>query len=749
MIESQTTYLPAEDAFERYYTEKLWEMIPSIYRYEDGVGPRPDVLRSLVSVLARQAAILRRSQDRLWDDQFIDLCDDWAVPYLGELLGTRLVSASNLRGRRVDVAKTIYYRRRKGTLRVLEELISDIAQWEGKVVEQFQRLGRPRHGLDPAPSPYAGKNSGSQPGGWADIRRPGIAELAGGPFEEYHHFADIRQHRGSLGRYGIPKLAFYLYRLQSFPVTDVSPFSRGDGLGFSFDPSGRSIPLFNRRGRGEGYVWQEWQSAQEWEVPGPIRCRLLGDVNYQLDLEKINQLMVSPGLTPAARTDLESWVGWRIKGDARLKQSILSLPSAVDLITPPNFEVLKALMKVALTPDSGKSALYPITLSVEIDGSAVPGEEVAAGDLTGWNTSDAPPEKRVVISPEKGHLAFASLPPTPTENLTVNYHYGFSGNFGAGTYDRRAVEEVAPDFLVQDGNPITPANLQGDKVTQIEDNRTYSGLPNLNGISNCRLQAANGKRPYIRLASDWLIDTDSNTDAMLILDGLWIGADGAVEIRLVGDYECVVIRNCTLDPGGGIDILGNAMASITLSIAGKVEQLIVDHSITGPIQVVDDGDLESLVLCDSVVQHLGAGIALSMPDTAAKLDRVTVFGESDWLSLQASEVLLTGASRVRNTQTGCFRFSAAPIGSRLPRPYPYELLAFDQSGHWFTSREFGHPGYAQISESAPEVIRRGAENGSEIGVFSALANPIKLDSLQLKVAEYMPFGLIPIFINET
>ncbi|MGE5859103.1 MAG: hypothetical protein ACM34J_01020, partial [Ignavibacteria bacterium] len=138
-----------EDLFEIYYAEKLWEMIPSIYRHEDGVAENPGVLRSVVEVLAEQAAILRRSHDRLWDDQFIDLCDDWAVPYIADLLGTRLVSALNKRGRRIDVAKTIYYRRRKGTLRVLEELISDITGWEGKVVENFRRLGRTRHGLDP------------------------------------------------------------------------------------------------------------------------------------------------------------------------------------------------------------------------------------------------------------------------------------------------------------------------------------------------------------------------------------------------------------------------------------------------------------------------------------------------------------------------------------------------------------------------------------------------------------------------
>ena len=40
-------------------------------------------------------------------------------------------------------------------------------------------------------------------------------------------------------------------------------------------------------------------------------------------------------------------------------------------------------------------------------------------------------------------------------------------------------------------------------------------------------------------------------------------------------------------------------------------------------------------------------------------------------------------------------------------------------------------------------------DGIEIGAFSSLLNPIKLDSLKAKVDEFLPFGLIPHFITET
>src|SRR5436305_14003963 len=95
----------ATDRFEAYYAEKLWETIPAFYRDEDGLAANPGVLRSIVEIVAARAADLRRSNDRLWDDAFVDLCDSWAIPYIADLVGTRLVSSLNLRGPRVAVAK--------------------------------------------------------------------------------------------------------------------------------------------------------------------------------------------------------------------------------------------------------------------------------------------------------------------------------------------------------------------------------------------------------------------------------------------------------------------------------------------------------------------------------------------------------------------------------------------------------------------------------------------------------------------
>ena len=69
----------AKDGFERHYAEKIWALIPEVYRNEDGLAREPGKLRAFVEILAEQAAIARRSSDRLWADTRVDEADDWAA----------------------------------------------------------------------------------------------------------------------------------------------------------------------------------------------------------------------------------------------------------------------------------------------------------------------------------------------------------------------------------------------------------------------------------------------------------------------------------------------------------------------------------------------------------------------------------------------------------------------------------------------------------------------------------------------
>src|SRR5262249_16165841 len=69
------------DHYENYYADKLWNLLPAIYRTEvTDSFDTPGHLRELLNRIGAQAAILRRSIDRLWEDQSIEACDDWVIP---------------------------------------------------------------------------------------------------------------------------------------------------------------------------------------------------------------------------------------------------------------------------------------------------------------------------------------------------------------------------------------------------------------------------------------------------------------------------------------------------------------------------------------------------------------------------------------------------------------------------------------------------------------------------------------------
>ena len=172
-----------QDGYEPTTPASSGNLLPAVYRADDtetigAVGP----LRELVTRIGAQAAVVRRSIDRLWEDQSIETCDGWVIPYIAELLGTKPRPGLDARGQRLDVAKTIYYRRRKGTLALLEQLAHDITGWEpgrrvlppagpdapraGPGARPARRRARPRRRPHPAAGRAAHRPAHRNPRRW-------------------------------------------------------------------------------------------------------------------------------------------------------------------------------------------------------------------------------------------------------------------------------------------------------------------------------------------------------------------------------------------------------------------------------------------------------------------------------------------------------------------------------------------------------------------------------------------------------
>ena len=109
-------------------------------------------LQSLLMVVGEQLDALAYDLDRLYDDQFIETCAPWVIPYIGDLIGYQSINgiATAVDEPRAEVAETISLRRRKGTVLVIEQLARDVTGWGAHAVEFFQVLGDTQY-IEPYP----------------------------------------------------------------------------------------------------------------------------------------------------------------------------------------------------------------------------------------------------------------------------------------------------------------------------------------------------------------------------------------------------------------------------------------------------------------------------------------------------------------------------------------------------------------------------------------------------------------------
>src|ERR1700722_7826002 len=134
--------------------DRLYDLLPAVYRQRDADQGYP--LQALLRVITEQVGIVEENIAQLYDNWFIETCEEWVVPYIGDLIGYQALNdagepagVDSVRARqreqilipRRDVANTLHARRRKGTLALLDELAADVSGWPARPVEFFRLLG--------------------------------------------------------------------------------------------------------------------------------------------------------------------------------------------------------------------------------------------------------------------------------------------------------------------------------------------------------------------------------------------------------------------------------------------------------------------------------------------------------------------------------------------------------------------------------------------------------------------------------
>jgi hypothetical protein len=720
--------------------DRLYDLLPAVYRLRDADNGQQ--LRALLQVMSQQANNLEADIAQLYENWFIETCQEWVVPYIGDLIGYKpgrtgidspgpASAEDELREKfvisRREVANTIRFRRRKGTLSVLTELSQAVGDWPARALEfyklllvtqalNFLRLHRART---------------------SDLRDGDSLDLLGSPFDEMAHTIDIRRpdSRYNRGLFNISSVGLFVWRLRSYPITYAPAYcyeQAGDNF-YLFSALGNDCPLFTA------------------PVPHSCACAEAGLLNVPEPIRRKAFAAKGEDVEVGEEPGKEGYYG-------ETKSFAIYAP---DWPTP--------------------NAVQPI-----------PVDSIVPANLSGWKYH--PQKNQVAIDPQLGRIAF---PPRqlPKSGVWVYYHYGFSADIGGGEYSRPISQPTnCTVYRVGPGEAFSnitqalgkwTADNPANAVIEITDDNVYTESPTISLTKNQYLQirAVSGKRPVLRL-----LDTLNNMPDSLSVsgeDGSWFVLDGVVTtgrgIALKGNLAGAALRHVTLVPGWGLQCNCDPSHSgePSLEIEDSVTCVTIQHSILGPIVVLrDQSTLDPVLLriSDSILDATHPDhLALSDPETGmayAKLTivRSTILGPIQLHSIDLAEnSIFDGQVCVQRSQTGCIRFCYVPPGSITPRRYEcqpdmveaaaHEALLKDdpsatqmqitaaQAGEdlrvqpQFNSRRFGSPAYGQLADSCAVEIRTGADDESEMGVFHDLFQPQREANLQARLEEFVPAAM--------
>lgn len=694
--------------------ERLVALLPSVHRLRDAEQGGP--LRELLTLFANELQAIEENIEQLYDDQFVETCADWVVPYIGDLIGYRplLDGASPALGSpRAEVANTIAFRRRKGTALMLEQLARDVTGWPAHAAEFFEQLATTQYMNHVRPQALATANVRSL----ATMRaldRPPRADRGGdlnrGAFNTVAHTAEMRAPEVSAdgnaggGRFNIPNVGLFVWRLQAFSRSGV-PLSAdpGDATGrrWRLDPLGCDARLFRRPQAQPGF--DVLSSAAN--VPAPLTVR---------------------GVVLAPELDF---------GDG----------SSLTLLRPP-----------ALPGDPWVP---------------VPRAEMMVADLRdvagGWNHEAGVPADRIAVDPERGRVLLGSaLVGTP---LRATFHAGFSRAIGGGEYERTPPGEALPvQRRAREAEALAPhlGAIAGGGRLLVEDSLVYAQTPvfNVAGVTAAGqpghevvVAAENGARPLIAAGGDLALAIGER--GRLVLEGLVISG-GALVLAAAADTEPreLVLRDCTLVPGLTLDTAGQpgSPGAPSLVVAHPFAKVTLLRCITGPLRVATEAEL---VLQDCIVDAgaLSAvayeGSSADTPGAPLTVQDSTVIGKVHAEALTLASNTLFVARRValdgwrapvwaERTHEGCVRFCWLPADSISPRRFRC-LPSAERPDvvPQFTSLRYGDAAYLQLRGTTPRAIRTGANDEGEIGVMHALMQPQREANLRVRLDEYLRFGL--------
>jgi hypothetical protein len=684
-----------------------------------GRGP----LQSLLMLVDEQLAVLAENLDQLYDDQFIETCAPWVIPYIGDLIGYQTVHgiAPAVASPRAEVAHTISFRRRKGTVLVLEQLARDVTGWGAHAVEFFLLLADTQYLNHPRPDNHYAPNLR----GW----RPRAYQNTG--FDRTAHRVDVRRIAVERGRYNLPNVGIFLWSLNAYSLTDTPALPAPTGPGgepcYRFSSLGRDLPLFNDPiSQGADIT----APAQPFNVPDRLSHRALCE-------DVVRSAAGAPAVYYGQGKSLAIVIDGNLVDPAKLQVADLSGADG----------------SWANLPGSGSS--YAAVVDPELGRLALP-----------------PP-------------AAGAKPANVTTTYYYGFNADLGGGEYPRASTFTAAPEQIVLHVPADYPTIQAAlsALPGDGVVEITDSRRYveaAGLTARVGANgHIELRAADGSLPTVVLGD--ALTVTGGTDAAFDLNGLILtyqpaAGGGALPPALLhapsgsNQLSHLGITHCTLVPGWALSASGAPDPAYagrpTLLAEAPGLAVEIQRSIVGGLWIAGE---TTASLADSIVDAtspdaiayvaaVDSGTSRPTAGGTLTVGGCTVVGKVyvSLLSLASNSVFvarLTAADGsgtpplwsaplwAAREQEGCVRFSYLPAGAITPRRFECIEEAKGAPRPRFSSSRYGDPGYVKLVPATPDAIRRGAHDGGELGAYHFLLAPLRETDLRVRLQEYLPVGL--------
>jgi hypothetical protein len=708
---------------------KLFDLLPALYRLKDAQvaasqqlsqGP----LESLLALIEEQLAVVASDLDQLYDDQFIETCAPWVIPYIGDLIGYQPVHgvAPAVASPRAEVAHTISFRRRKGTVLVLEQLARDVTGWSAHAVELFKVLATSQYMNHIRPyNHYA-----------PDLRHWQLKAYMDTSFDATAHTIDVRRIAVARGRYNIQNIGIFLwslgaYSLTQVPATPSASNSTGKPECFRFGPLGRDIPLFTN---------PVSQGAQVTTAATPVNvpARLLRRVLCQ---------------------DLRSGAGAVYYGEGKS----LAIYSGGKLLNPYQIQVCNLSGADGSWANLPSSSPYAVAVDPELGRLALPTSTTGStaqpevsfnygfnADLGGGEYSR---QQTFVVQDE------ALVLPFPDTESTARYH---------------TLQDALTYAAAQlSANGQIALELSGSGASQAAYALSAALSVSVPAGATLEIRGADGSWPSLVLNGE--ISVSGGESSSLVLNGLLLSskvAPGNPPVALVqvpatapngsaNQLGSLAINHCTLVPGWALASNGSPQYGTApgLVAAPSGLQISVQRSVLGALRIEEP---VTASLTDSIVDATsGTNVAYSASDGSSAggtltLQGCTVIGKvhAGTLALLTDSIVTAGLASgdtwaaplvADRKQAGCVRFTYLPLGAVTPRQFECVEEAKGSPQPLFYSLRYGDPGYAKLLPETDDTIRQGADDSGEMGAFHFVLAPQRETDLRVRLQEYTPAGL--------